>query len=226
MIISHTRRLIIFSNPKTGSESLRAAFGPLAEEPVVPWRHTNWLYPFYPHMPPSEAQRVFQARGWDFHAYTRVTGIRNPYPRLVSLYRMIRRSDRIWKLRQASGLPVPDFATWLRGTRTQGRGGGGHIHQRWRRFGTYSVRAWTHGGGDQSLVSHILRLEHLAQDAGPLLEAFALSADAIPHLNAAGSTEWRDWYDAASRSLVQQRYAEELQAFYPAIHQTVPAIAA
>ena len=38
MIICHSRRFIFFSNPKTGSETMRALLAPFAEEPVVAYR--------------------------------------------------------------------------------------------------------------------------------------------------------------------------------------------
>ncbi|MBV0911123.1 sulfotransferase family protein [Anianabacter salinae] len=212
MIISHTRRLIVFSNPKTGSESLRALLSPVAEEVVVPWRQTCGLYPFYPHMPPREAKRVFDARGWEFAGYTRITTIRNPYARLVSLYRMIQRADGVWRMRQRAGLPVPGFAEWLRSTQTDGPGGGGRRHQRWRRFGTYSVAAWTRDAGGRPLVSHILRLEHLAEDAASVLQDIGRG---VPHLNAAPRIDWQDWYDAETTALVALRYRDELCKFYP-----------
>lgn len=215
MIISHSRRLIVFSFPKTGSESLRALLAPLAEEPVLPWRQRSRLCPFYPHMPPREAAAAFRARGWDFDGYRRVTVVRNPYPRLVSLYRMICEVDGLWTLRRRLGLGVPSFGRWLAGTRPDGRGGGGRPHQRWRRFGAWSARSWIHDEDGRPLVTDVLRLEHLEAELPPVLSALDLSPPQnLPVLNAREPVAWESWYGDAERALVAARYAWDLETFY------------
>jgi hypothetical protein len=46
MIVSHSWRFIVFSNPKTGSESLRNLLAPWNGEPVPNWRESSALYTF------------------------------------------------------------------------------------------------------------------------------------------------------------------------------------
>lgn len=215
MIVSHSRRFIVFSFPKTGSESLRALLAEYGEEPVRPWRTRSRLYPFYPHMPPVEAARVFRARGWDFGAYRRITVVRNPYPRLVSLYRMIAEVDGLWQLRRRAGLPVPSFATWLAGTRPDGRGGGGRPHQRWRRYGAWSAQSWIHDAAGRVLVTDVLRLENLTAELPPLLDSLRLPRPgSLPTVNARPRTRWQDWYGPAEAALVARRYAWDIASFY------------
>lgn len=214
MIISHSHRFIFFSNPKTGSESLRALLDPWNEVRVQPWRQTSRAQPFYPHMPPREALAVFRANGWDWEGYTRLTCVRNPYPRLVSLYRMIAEVDGLWALRRQVGLPVPSFDTWLAATRPDGRGGGGRAHQRWRRFGTWSAGAWTHDAAGRRLVSDTLRLEHLDRELPDMLARLGLPDTLqMPHVNRRPSTPWQEWYSDKSRKLVARRYAWDLANF-------------
>lgn len=208
MIICHSRKFVFFSNPKTGSESLRRLLAPWSEEQIVPWVDLSEQTPFYPHMPPEEAEAVFTARGWRFDDYLRMTCVRNPYPRLVSLYRMICDADGLWRLRRQLWLGRPGFARWLRGTRPDGPGGGGRPHQRWRRYGTWSAQAWCAGR-----ITHTLRLEHLEEDIAPVLAELGIAPGSIPHLNARGCDDWADWYDPASRDLVARRYAWDLAQF-------------
>ena len=215
MIISHAHRFVFFSNPKTGSESLRALLEPYNEVPVRPWRETTLAQPFYPHMPPREALPVFRANGWDWEGYRRITCVRNPYPRLVSLYRMIAEVDGVWKLRARLGLGVPSFARWLAATRPEGRGGGGRSHQRWRRYGTWSAGAWTHDAHGRRLVTDTLRLERLADELPEVLADLGLPRDlSLPHVNARPATDWRGWYDGATHGLVARRYAWDLRNFH------------
>ncbi|RMD88954.1 MAG: hypothetical protein D6811_13090 [Alphaproteobacteria bacterium] len=216
MIVSHSRRIIFFSFPKTGSETLRCLLAPIGEEPIVSYRQRSRLYPFYAHMSPQEAERLFRARGWDFFAYRRITVIRNPYPRLVSLYRMIAEVDRLWAVRRRFGLAVPGFSRWLAASRPDGRGGGGRRHQRWRRFGSWSARSWLHDAQGRLLVDEVLRLERLAEELPPLLRQLELPVPArLPVVNARPRVDWRSWYGAREEALVASRYAWDLEHYYP-----------
>lgn len=214
MIISHTHRFIFFSNPKTGSESLRAFLSPLNEEPIGAWRDRTTQHPFYAHMSPAEAQISFAAKRWPFDDYRRITCVRNPYPRLVSLYRMIADVDGVWKLRRKMGLGQISFARWLHGVEAYGAGGGGRVHQRWRRYGTWSAQAWTTDAQGARLVTDILRLEHLDTELPALLDDMNLPlASRLTHKNARPATDWTTWYSPRARALVAKRYAWDLQRF-------------
>jgi len=199
MIISHRHKFVFFSFPKTGSESVRTLLAPYNEVAIAPWRSRT---PFYPHMPPVEVAEAFAQKGWDFDSYRRITCVRNPYTRLVSLYRMIRQVDGFWRL----GLR-PDFARWLGRIRVEGRGGGGRQHQRWRRFGTWSAQHWTRNANGHNLVDDILRLEDLSTTLPPLLDQLGLPAAPLPHLNQRAGSDWTDWYTPKTRQRVTQLYA-------------------
>lgn len=215
MIICHSRKFVFFSNPKTGSESLRALFAPLNEEAIEPWFARSPASPFYPHMSPAEAKPLFFARGWDFDSYLRVTCTRNPWARMVSLYEMIRKVDRFWRMREDLGLPPRKFASWLASTRPDGRGGGGWPHQRWRRYGAWSTRAWAFDPNGAPLVNHILRLENLQDDLPAVLQALALPRPAeIPHENQRDPRPFHQYYDTASSGLITKRYAWEIETYH------------
>lgn len=210
MIICHSRRFILFSCPKTGSESLRAALAPWAEEPVRPWRQTSAAMPFHPHMPPVALAAVFAVQGRDLSAYRRVSVIRDPFRRMVSLYRMIAAVDGVWRARRRLGLHDPGFADWLAGTRPDGRGGGGRRHQRWRRYGAWSAWAWGHDLAGRPLITDWLRLDRLAQDWPDLMRDLDLPPDPPPHLNARPALDWQAFYDADSHATVAARYAWDI----------------
>lgn len=214
MIVCHSRKFVFFSFPKTGSESLRAMLAPHAEEPVGPCRAATRARPFYSHMSPAEARAAFAARGLDLGGYTTFTITRNPFARMVSIYEMVMAVDGIEKLRRRAGLPRRPFGAWLASTRPDGRGAGGRWHQRWRKYGTWSTRAWISGEDGAPLVAHVLRLEHLAHDLPPLLARLGLEPpQAIAHRNRRVTTDWRRYYDAESRALVEARYGGDLQTY-------------
>jgi sulfotransferase famil protein len=210
MIISHSHRLIFFSNPKTGSESLRQVLEPLAEEIVLPYRQTSRAQPFYPHMPPGALRREFIRRGWEFARYRRLTCVRDPFARLVSLYEMIRAVDRLHRL----GLPMRKFPRWLAGTRPGGRGGGGWRHQRWRQYGSWSIGNWAYRRDGTPLVDYIIRLEDLTQDWPALARKLDLpDLPALGHHNRRLNRDYRSYYSPATLRLVNRRYAFDLTHF-------------
>ena len=142
------------------------------------------------------------------------TCVRNPYPRLVSLYRMIADVDGVWRLRRRMGLGQTRFSQWLHETQPFGTGGGGRRHQRWRRYGTYSAQAWTTNTDGERLVTDILRLEHLADELPALLADLNLPLRAeLSHVNARIKTDWRAWYSPQTSALVANRYAWDLRRF-------------
>lgn len=211
MIICHSRKFIFFSNPKTGSETLRACLAPFAEEGVAPnWRSRTAATPFYPHMSPAEAHAEFRRRGWDWNGYERITCLRDPYARLVSLYRMIVAVDGIWRRSRRLGLPNPSFARWLRRSRPDGRGGGGRAHQRWRRYGAWSGRTWCRDSDGRMAIDTLLRLENIDAEFQPLARRLGLGSGPLPVVNSRPPVNLSGWYSPELSRLVASRYAWDL----------------
>lgn len=212
MIINHDRGFVFFSAPKTGSESIRALLAPYNQEQIRPWAKTTRDHPFYPHMPPRDAEVCFSAKGWDFSSYQRISCVRNPYARLVSLYRMIVEVDRGWRIRTRFGLR-PSFAQWLKAVRPDGRGGGGRNHQRWRRYGAWSAQAWLHNHDECLLVDHVLRLEDINIALPRLLAKLSLSSVPLLRLNSRPEIDVGDWYNSENRALVGRLYQWDIKHF-------------
>lgn len=213
MIISHTHRFVFFSNPKTGSESVRQMLLPYADEVVADYRKRTRARPFYAHMPPSEAEISFADVGWNFQEYETLTCVRNPFPRLVSLYEMIGQVDRLARL-QDRFFRRGSFTDWLVGSRPDGHGGGGWRHQRWRRFGAWSAQNWLHAPDGRCLVNHAIPLERLHQDLPILLARLGLPGNLrIPHANQRVKNDYRSYYTQNAVDLVHHRYAWDLKKF-------------
>ena len=154
MIVSHKHRFIFFSNPKTGSESVRSLLEGFQEVEVIPFRIHKSESVFYPHMSPLEAKKAFRERGWDFNDYFKFVFTRNPYARLPSIYEMIKRSrdsktELGLKRRVMLTLSRPkpykgklEFKYWLETIETSAKGGGGLDSDRWRKYGTYTLNSY------------------------------------------------------------------------------------
>lgn len=184
---------------------MRDFLDPLSDLSGIPFPQITREYPFYPHMRPIEAKVAFDAKGWVFGDYYRFTCVRNPWQRLVSLYQMITRLDPAFK---------DSFAVWLESTSPSGAGGGGADFQRWRKYGTYSLRNFI--GGDMSLVDDVFRMEDM-EHLPARLAAHGLPVDAtafVKRLNVGKSpTPYHEFYTDRLVNLVAARYAEEIEMF-------------
>jgi hypothetical protein len=145
--ISHRHKFIFFSNPRTGSESVRLFLDPITDVFSVEIPKITEKHPYYHHIRPIEVHNHFNKIGLNFLEYYRFTFVRNPWKRLVSTYFRIKKF-------------IPNFHSsfeeWLLNTSPGEDGGKGHDLQRWRKYGTYSIDNFA---GDH--VSEVFRLEDI-----------------------------------------------------------------
>lgn len=206
MIISHSKKFVLFCNPGTGTGPLLRLLAAEAEEEVVEWRHRTAERPFYHVMSPAEAETAFAGRGWDFAAYRRITLVMNPFTRLQALYRRVADTDKSWQSREVKGRPA--FCDWVRSTRPDGRGAGGRESERWRRFGSWSAEVWC---GDR--ITDAARTEAQEAELRPVLAALGIAVDTWPDLPPHPGRAWPTTYDQPTAMLVARRYAGDLARF-------------
>ena len=228
MRISHRYKFIFFSNPKTGSESVRLMLDPYSDIHCRRPSECTPDFPFYDHMLPVELRDVFAERGWDFDSYYKFTFVRNPWARLVSVYAAILDRGLAGRIRDLGNAlsrwtrgrdMAPDidgFRRWVRTVETSGRGGGGKPHHRFRQKGTWSIAAFVGDGQGHELVDEIIRLE----DAADRLPALAVQlglpdADHVrlPHVNVHRHPKYVSYYDDATAAHVAQLYADDIARF-------------
>lgn len=209
MRISHAHKFVFFSNPRTGSTSIRDFVDPFsdfhgAQVPLPP------AQPFHDHMRPIEARDAFRKRGLDFDAYYTFTIVRNPWTRLPSTYAMIRTMRKDF---------TQPFAEWLATVKTfgAGGGGGGSILETWRQYGTYSIAAYAGDGSGAIFVNDIFRLEdigaipdHLRKRGLPIPDGAT-----IPLRNrTGGSVDYRALYGSKKAiDYVGDLYADEIRKY-------------
>ena len=220
MRISHRHKFIFFSNPKTGSESVRALLDPYSDISGVPMWKLDGSTPFYSHIRPVEVREEFERVGWDFDAYFKFSFVRNPWSRAVSLYQMIYghlSAPKRVAARILGGHVSPrGFQHWVRTISTDGPGAGGRPDQGWQRYGTYSARAYFGDGQGRELVDLLIRLENIDRDLPPTLERMGLPRAGeleIPKLNVSKSAPYQDFYDRATADYVRDLYAEDIDRF-------------
>ncbi len=213
MRISHTHRFVFLAYPRAASSSIRRLLDPYSDLAGVRRSETTAENPFHHHMNAREAHRAFTALGWDWEAYSRFCVVRNPYARLVSLFR--RRTEvelGSSRLPPISGALSALFAALpLRAgfllyvlTRLPGRG----VAQ--------DLPAFTEDGRGRPLVSDVLRFEALEMDLPPLLGRLGIDLDqgALPRLNAsAPGPAISAYYLPLTRRLVRRKYRPTIERF-------------
>jgi len=211
--ISHRYKFIFFSFPKCGSESVRMAINPLSDI-----RGKNALraglgtdgQPRYPdHMRPVEVRNLFARNGWPFDEYFSFVTVRNPWSRLVSLYRMIQSFNKPH--------PIMPFSDWLLATRTDGHGGSVGIDpaQLWARYGAYSLDNFVCDEHGRRLVDQVFRMEDIHHIPGELRRhGIPLDVDLMPRRNSRTPVDLDMYYRTpALKAVVAARYAKDIAEF-------------
>ena len=211
MFVSHRCQFVVFSDPLTSCAWLEKTLAPWADQQIAPARQRLGNTLFFNGMSPAEAEVAFDRSDLPFRNYTRIAVVQNPFRRMAQLYDRIAETDHFWRLRRKAGWPVPEFGTWLRSTKPNGKGAGLTYGPRWRRFGAWSADAWADGR-----VTHFVRAEnadadlrHVFRQMGIVPLFSASESDGRPH-------RFHEMlrYDAATIDLIRQRYGADLQLYH------------
>jgi hypothetical protein len=208
--ISHSNKFIFFSMPKTGSESVRTFLDPYSDVEIKVYKDIkNGDLPFYSHMRPIDVRKAFTQLNWDYDSYYKFMVVRNPWARLVSLYEMIYRHPLKKYYR-------PKFSRWIKSIDQSGVGAGGKVHQKWRRYGAYSVENFI-GDDIESLVNEFVKLEELNLKVPTILNNLNIldvGTEGVPHVNKGRrNSEYHSYYDKGARDFVAEKYACEIDMF-------------
>ena len=210
MIISHQYKLIFFSNPKTGSESIRKFLSPISEERIVVFRKVTEEHPFYSHITPLETKNIFEKRGWGLTNYNRLVFTRNPFSRVLSLFKMMTRRQ---------SFDVNLFNRWVSTIDNKGAGGGGNDLDRWLKYGTYSIYNFINDGKGVPLTTRIIRLEDIKKELAKYLTEIGIpkfiTDQQIPYINNSNTKEINplDKYSDQNINRMMKLYGKEIEEF-------------
>ena len=199
MRISHRFKLIFFSNPKTGSSTVRHFIDPYCDvRPVLNVREVHADNPFHPHMRPEEARSCFDELGWDFGSYARFVCVRNPWARLVSLYHHIARSET-----------PPPFDDWLSTLTVDDESD----LRLWHRYGRMPLDRFIQDRQGNVLVDRVLRTEDIDDQLIPYLRSLGLPipfGTVIPRRNHSGSgSRYQSFFSPDTAELVAELHRYE-----------------
>lgn len=216
-MIDKQRRILFVHIPKTGGTAITRALGGdkrarshltlrhyTPTTPAQAWRHAH-----QPGRGPGEVLAILGRRYRELIFSPATSGliderffvfsvVRNPWARMVSWYNdTMRNARRRKRLRVAPGTSFAEFL---------------------ERFdGLWQMRPQLHWLVDwdgEVGVHEILFTETLHEQWPALADRLGLDPGPLPEVNTAPEGyDWRDYYDAATRQLVYERYREEIDYF-------------
>jgi hypothetical protein len=208
MRISHTLRIVYFSIPKTGSETIRNLLDPVSDEEIVRFPEINEKAPFYSHMRPCAARNTFNHKGWDFNDYHRFATVRNPWARLASLYKMTCRNwGQQWNI---------SFSKWIEALDPSGHSTA-DMPEKWYAHGTMSMVKFLSDQNGNLLVNRVFRIEDQAEALYTDICArvgLVRIQHGLGHKNRASRPyDWRAMYSLADRRIISDLYADDIEHF-------------
>jgi len=207
MRISRKYNFIYFSRPKTASTSIRDLLDTFCDVRIVTYPELNAKNRFYSHMRPVEARATFSELGWDFDASYRFITVRNPWARLVSLYRMMEGLKH-------HGAKL-DFSSWIKSIDPD-RPPVPASPGKWYDHGMLSFDAFVSDEAGTVLVKDAFRIEDQLPDLLEKLYEIGVPVPqrkSVPSVNVAPKVDYRAFYSDADVALVAHLYQPEISQF-------------
>ena len=198
--ISHEHKFIFFSFPKTGSESVRSILDPYSDVLAVTKSETSKDNPFYSHITPYETKRLFEEKGWNYDEYYKFTCVRNPYKRLISLYKM--------KYKMFS---KTSFSKWVRTLKPNSK-----IRGDWYKNGTINFKNFISDPEGNILVDEVIKLEEINTKLPILLAKFGIKIQNVPHTNKGKvklASKTKDLIDEKELEFISKKYEWEIKEY-------------
>ena len=228
MRISTDYNFIFFSNPKTGSESVRKILEPYSD---IKDNVINKQSQFRSHMPPKEVKVLFEERGWAYDDFFKFVFVRNPWAKMVSIYEMKysgkptkmlvagtledRLKDRLKKFKQRYLVKKPSFKEWI-STITPSLGSEGEASEDWYKYGLWPLDKYITDDQGNVLVDKVIKLENINHDLIPTLVELGIpNADnlVIERINTRKYNKYTTYYDAQTIAIVEKLFKYDIDTF-------------
>jgi hypothetical protein len=204
MRISHKLKLLFLSNPKCGSFSIRI----LLDKHIEPIDHTyiksarRGKTEFYNHINAPELISLFCKYKWDWDSYLKITTIRNPFSKMVSLY-VYNKPDKNLTPFYRPGYDESTafqvgFKEWLKAFCREDPD-------------MFRISNFCYDKDRNCLVDHILKIETIHDTLPPILKKVGIGVSRIPHENISRHKPYWEYYDAESRAIVEKYFGEDIK---------------
>jgi chondroitin 4-sulfotransferase 11 len=199
MLISEEKRFIFIHIPKTAGMSVNRALIGVAPDSI---RRIEDLPAFndpqkHRHLFARDLLEYFGPKLW--RGYFSFAMVRNPFSRLVSWYNMCHERPTnkfMWRVKR-------DASTFSEFLRMSDR-----IVARTR----FNQVDYVTDVSGKPIVNFVGYFENLEHDFQAICDRIGVESR-LPHLNATAKVDYREFYDAASRNLVESRFSRDLEAF-------------
>ncbi len=203
VLISDSHQFIFVHVRKVAGTSMRAVLEPFAVAPPkskwnkivsrAGWTSDYHRHHFRAHAPLVTAQELMPPE--KFAHYFKFAFVRNPWGRLWSEYRFLRRSKTHKRHKKAMSLEFSDF-----------------LRYQSQRKDAYVLPMLSDQSGDLAL-DFLGKMESLEDDFAHICERIGLSGETLPRLNTGKRKAYHEHYSDADRDFVAQHWAAEIEQF-------------
>jgi hypothetical protein len=217
MRFSHKHKFILINNWKCGCSSIGLMFSKYTDQ--FGWAaHTvdtdrplrdkymneqfGLTYSDVVHAPAKRVKEIFKKKEWPFESYIKITSVRNPWERIVSLYSFLTEKDR-WQSWNLKSEDVISFTEFVKKSVPTWQGGP-------RKWNTYEM---THDSDGRSLVDYTVKLENLQEELTAITEKhfpdFKLNYGI--RINASTHDHYSTYYDEESKAIVADLLSYDIE---------------
>lgn len=208
MRYSHQYKFVLISNWKCGCSSVANMFADYSEfnyhNSKLCEKKFGQPYHQVVHWPASKIKAQFKKNGWNWSKFIKITTVRNPWARVVSLYfykhpKADKKNPK--KVKQ-------DFAKFVKTVLP------GYQHGKRNRWNSYEM---IHDAKGNKLVNHVIKLENLKPELQRIVKKhFPTIADKINYDLKRNVTQHRHYsyyYTKETRKLVEKMFSYDVQKF-------------
>lgn len=207
MRVSHKKKFVFLSNPKSGSESIRQI---LYDESDLLVDKESYFEDFSatcsaginhkclsPHSPAVIVKAFFKYKNWPWEEYYKFTTIRNPWDKLVSAYHY-GRPDVSYKYFWEEGYEpkdgLSDFKEWVFNAGIY----------------FYPITYFAFDG-ETCLIDNIIKIEEISILLPKLLSRFGIEINEVPVINQGIRKYYAEYYDEDTVEIVRDKFSIDIE---------------
>jgi len=217
MRFSKEHKFILVSNWKCGCTSLATIFDPYSEFTYHNNKRCEKLlgipYSQLVHWPAYKIKGKFRQMGLEYDKYIKITSVRNPWARIVSLffykYPKLEKNMKNIDEKKRDQIIKVNFTKFVKTTlRTYQHG----IRNRWNTFEMIHDNV----NKTKSLVNYVVRLEHLEKDLTPIIKKHFPKFAPINyniHQNKTSHKHYSQYYTKETINIVAKMFQYDIRRF-------------
>lgn len=190
-MISHTKKFIIITPPKTGSVSIASALQQYIDITNI-IKQVNDCFD-YTESTSGEAAKHFSAAQYSdyIHKYKTVGCVRNPFDRMVSWWKWLPGFDK-----RFTGISFEDF-----------------LKHPILNLDVFKPQYDYFTYDNQLVVDNYIKFENIQSDFNLFCDSVLITRMTLPHKNKSQHKHYTEYYNDTTRDIVTSRYARDIEFF-------------